>query len=230
MTGDEQKSNPCFQWRRLIADCLSTAGREESGSLDHKDDEKTDMDTVLTPGQQKVDQTPGPPETLAENPEGPAAAPPELNEVDKQNDVPPPAPSTSGGQQYGGLEQQEPESQMQDMIPPVPALEALSDIKKLANNEEFMKGLDSWMDKVVNFFYDKNMKPLGNITADQLIESLKSIEPLKTEELFLKYQPIFDVSAKLLTNAIKLAPFGQPVSIILGCIYTRGAQVSLTRH
>ncbi len=131
-------------------------------------------------------------------------------------------------------ELQEPESKsLQDITPPdtlVPPVEALSQITDLAENEEFIKGLDSWMDKVVNFFYDKYMKPRDNVTTYQLIESLSSPEILETEEMYLNYKPICDVAVKLTTTAVQLAPFGKPVSIILGCIYTRGVQVSLTRH
>jgi hypothetical protein len=119
------------------------------------------------------------------------------------------------------------------VVPPVEAKSQLSlqiTWKELAENEEFVKGLDSWMDKVVKFFYHKNMKPLDNITADELIESLKSPELSETEKMLLRNQPICDVSMELVTTAVQLAPFGQPVSIILGCIYTRGVQVSLTRH
>jgi hypothetical protein len=123
------------------------------------------------------------------------------------------------------------ESPLLGIMPPdsvVPPVEDLTQIKNLADNEEFIKGLDSWMDKVVDFFYDKNMKPLDNITPDQLMEGLKSIAPSETQDLFLKFQPICDVAVKLTTTAIQLAPFGKPVSIIIGCIYARGIQVSLT--
>ncbi len=101
-------------------------------------------------------------------------------------------------------------------------------IRRLTYDEVYMKSLDSWVDKVVCFFYDKNLKPLVNVTVDELMKNLKGMEVNELEELFLKCQPICDVFASLIMFAAELAPFGKPLSIVIGFIYTRGAQVSLT--
>ncbi len=92
-----------------------------------------------------------------------------------------------------------------------------------------VKWMFSWVDRLAERLCGNSSNAVvTHADMDAVLRELRErVERANVEEMFLKHKSKWDAVAKISMAGLKAVPFGEPLAIIFGVIYDRGAQVNL---